>query len=187
MTGPRGSRDRRPEPSPDLDKAEFERWYWTQAELRQIARGLGISTGGRKDELAARVSAALAGRPLPKEAPRRRSRLEGPLSRETVIPEGLILSRNLREWFEGEVGADFRADRHLREFLQEGAGKTLGEAVDHYRATRDQPLSEIESQFELNRFTRRWWKANPGGTRAQLLEAWRLYRETPVERRPPPS
>jgi hypothetical protein len=182
MTGPRGSRDRRPEPSPDLDKAEFERWYWTQAELRQIARGLGISTGGRKDELAARVSAALAGRPLPKEAPRRRSRLEGPLSRETVIPEGLILSRNLREWFEGEVGADFRADRHLREFLQEGAGKTLGEAVDHYR-----PLSEIESQFELNRFTRRWWKANPGGTRAQLLEAWRLYRETPVERRPPPS
>jgi hypothetical protein len=187
MTGPRGSRDRRPEPSPDLDKAEFERWYWTQAELRQIARGLGISTGGRKDELAARVSAALAGRPLPKEAPRRRSRLEGPLSRETVIPEGLILSRNLREWFEGEVGADFRADRRLREFLQEGAGKTLGEAVDHYRATRDQPLSEIESQFELNRFTRRWWKANPGGTRAQLLEAWRLYRETPVERRPPRS
>ncbi len=187
MTRPEGSHDRRPEPSSDLDATEFERWYWTQAELRQIARGLGISTAGRKDELAARVSAALAGRPLPERAPRRRSRLEGPLSRETVIPDGVVLSRNLREWFEGEVGADFRADRHLREFLHDGAGRTLGEAVDHYRATRDRPPSEIESQFELNRFTRRWWKANPGGTRAQLLEAWRVYRETPVERRLPPG
>lgn len=178
---------RRPEPSSSLEPGDIDRWYWTQVELRQIARDLGVSTGGRKAELAARVKAALADEPLPDSSGRPRTRLEGELTRDTVIPDGVVLSRHLRDWFASELGPGFRADRHLREFLRDGAGRTLGEAADHYRATRDSPPQEVESQFELNRFTRAWWRANPGGTRAQLLEAWRVYRETPVERRLPPS
>lgn len=98
-----------------------------------------------------------------------------------------MLSRHLREWFEAELGPGFRSDRHLREFLRGGAGRTLGEAADHYLATRDAPQAEIEPQLELNRFTRAWWAANPHGTREQLLEAWREYRDTPVELRLLPS
>jgi len=177
----------RPEPSASLEPGEIERWYWTVAELRVIARDLGVPTGGRKAELAARVEAALGGEPLPQARRQRRSRLEGELTRETLIPEGVVLSRHLRQWFERELGPDFRADRHLRAFLREGAGRTLGEAADHYRATRDAPVGEIQPQFELNRFTRLWWEANPDGTREALLEAWREYRDSPVELRRPPT
>ena len=187
MTGGTDGRDRRPEPSASLGPGEIGRWYWTRAELARIARELGISTGGRKAELAERVRAALAGEPLPRVRTRSRTKLEGELGRDTVIPEGVVLSRHLREWFEAELGPGFRADRHLREFLRDGAGKTLGEAVDHYRSTRDAPPPEIEPQFELNRFTRLWWEANPGGTREELLEAWREYRESPTDRRNPLS
>ena len=183
MSSGKGDRPRRPEPSASLELGDLERWYWTRAELSAIASELGIPTGGRKAELAARVRAALAGEPLPKAESRRRARLEGELTRGTVIPDGVVLSRHLREWFEGELGPGFRADRHLRDFLRNGAGRTLGEAANHYRETRDAPPGEIESQFELNRFTRLWWEANPGGTREELLEAWRLYRESPVESR----
>lgn len=176
---------RRPPPSSSLEPGDIDRWYWTQLELRQIARELGVSTAGRKAELAARVRAALAGEPLPRSESRRRTRLEGELSRDTVIPDGVVLGRNLREWFETELGQGFRADRHLRSFLRDGAGKTLGDAADHYRATRDAPPAEIEPQFELNRFTRLWWEANPDGTREELVAAWREYRATPRERRRP--
>lgn len=110
-------------------------------------------------------------------------RLEGKLNRQTVIPEGLVLSRHLREWFEAELGPGFRFDRHLREFLRDGAGRNLGDAVDHYRATRDAEPGEIEPQFELNRFTRLWWQENPRGTREDLERAWRSYRDAPAESR----
>lgn len=177
----------RPEPSASLAPGEIDRWYWTQAELRGIARELGIPTGGRKAELAARVRAVLAGESPPRTSRKPRSRLEGELTRETVIPEGVVLSRHLREWFENELGTGFRADRHLRDFLRDGAGRTLGEAADHYRATRGLPAGEIEPQFEFNRFTRLWWEANPGGTREELIESWRRYRGSPVESRRPPG
>jgi len=177
---------RRPEPSSSLDPGDIDRWYWTQVELRQIARDLGVPTGGRKAELATRVRAALAGEPLPDSSARPRTRLEGELTRDTVIPDGVVLSRHLRDWFASELGPGFRADRHLRDFLRSGAGRTLGEAADQYRATRDSPPQEIESQFELNRFTRAWWKANPDGSREDLIAAWREYRDTPRELREMP-
>jgi hypothetical protein len=135
----------------------------------------------------ARIEAELAGEPLPERPMQKRTRLEGGLSRKTVIPEGVVLSRHLREWFEAELGPGFRSDRRLREFLRTGAGKTLGDAVDQYLATRDSGPVEIEPQFELNRFTRLWWEANPDGTREELREAWRQYRDTPAELRQPPG
>ena len=177
----------RPEPSTEIAPEDVERWYWTVAELRQIARDLGVPTGGRKAELAARVRAALAGESLPRPESRHRARLEGELTRDTVIPDGVVLSRHLRDWFVSELGEGFRADRHLRDFLRNGTGRNLGEAADHYRATRDAPPAEIEPQFELNRFTRLWWKANPSGSREELNRAWREYREAPAELRRPPG
>ena len=173
----------RPEPTSGLAPAEIERWYWTQAELRQIARELGIPSSGTKGELAARVRAGLAGEPLPSTKKRPRNRLERPLGRDTVIPDGVVLSRELRDWFVAQLGPTFHADRHMRRFLKEGAGKTLGDAVEHWISTRDAAEDEIEPQFELNRFTRQWWRANPDGSREELRDAWLVYRSTPVDKR----
>lgn len=178
--------EKRPEPSSRMPPEEIQRWYWTQAELRQIARQLGVPVGGTKAELTARVTASLAGEPLPGRKKPPRSRLREPLSRDTVIPEGVVLSRELRNWFVAELGPGFRADRHMRKFLKEGAGKTLGDAADLWTSTRGVPSGGIEPQFELNRFTRQWWRANPDGSREQLLDAWLAYRSTPVEGRIPP-
>lgn len=180
---PPSGEERRPEPTSSLAPGEIERWYWTQAELRQIARELGIPSGGTKGELAARVRAGLAGEPLPSAKRSPRKRLEGPLSSDTVIPDGVVLSRELRDWFVTELGPGFHADRHMRRFLKEGAGKTLGDAVEHWISTRDAADDEIGPQFELNRFTRLWWRANPGGNREQLRNAWLDYRSKPVEKR----
>jgi len=99
----------------------------------------------------------------------------------------VVLSRHLRDWFEAELGTGFRADGHLRKFLAEGAGQTLGDAADHWLATRGMPVGEIGSQFEFNRFTRSWWQANPGGTPNELREAWLEYRSTPAGQRSMPG
>ncbi len=92
-------------------------------------------------------------------------------------------SVELRDWFVAEPGAGFHADRHMRRFLKEGAGKTLGDAVEHWISTRDAAEDEIKPQFELNRFTRQWWRANSDGSREELRDAWLVYRSTPVDKR----
>lgn len=173
----------RPALTEDLPAAEFGRWYWTVAELRAFAKQLGIPSTGVKTELTARIAAALGGEPLPPAPSRQRNRLEPPLTRQTVIPPGVVLSRELRDWFVAEIGPEFHSDHHTREFLRDGAGRTLGDAADHWYATRDAPRPEISPQFELNRFTRAWRADNPDGTREELLAAWAQYRATPVDER----
>jgi hypothetical protein len=95
----------------------------------------------------------------------------------------VVLSRELRDWFAAEIGPQFHSDQHMRDFMRQGSGRTLGDAVDHWYATRDAPRPEISGQFELNRFTRDWRAGNPDGTREELLAAWAQYRDTPADER----
>lgn len=167
-----------------MDAAEFARWYWTVAELRSFAQALDISSAGVKAELTARIAAALRGEaPGPAAARLTRRRLDPPFTRATVIPAGVVLSRELRDWFVAEIGPQFHADQYMRDFLRNEAGRTLGDAVAHWYVTRDAPRPEIGAQFELNRFTRDWRAANPGGSREELLAAWAKYRATPADLR----
>lgn len=162
-----------------MTEAEFFRWYWLRDELAGFARQLGLSTAGGKVELASRIAARLSGRDAPAPSPRRSGvQLTGALHRETVIPPGQRSSQVLRQFFEAEVGPAFHFTGPLREFIAAGAGRTLGEAIDHWASTRNDP-TEIAEQFEYNRFTRRWHAKNPGGSSEQLREEWWEYRSAP--------
>lgn len=59
----------RPALTPELTGAELLRWYWTLAELSTLARDMGLSAGGGKVAVTARLAAALDG--LPNRRPRR--------------------------------------------------------------------------------------------------------------------
>jgi hypothetical protein len=119
-----------------LGAEEFSRWYWTRAELVEYARILGISTAGSKVRLSERVCAALAGEQLVEPTPARRYRLSPPIDDDTVLPGAVVLTRELREWFIGRVGPEFRANTALRAFLSNGGGRRLGEALEVYLAGR---------------------------------------------------
>lgn len=74
----------------------------------------------------------------------------------------------------------------MREFIAAGAGRTLGEAVEHWRATRTGPPRAIGPQFELNRFSRDWHRSHPEGTPKERQEAWAQHRSLPADNRPAP-
>lgn len=174
----------RPPLTPALSGAELRRWYWTLAELTALARTLGVPRGGGKSALVDRLVAALDGTPW--SAPPRRAppgpQLTGSMSAATVIPPGQRCSQVLRRWFEQEIGPGFAFDGAMRAFIAEGTGRTLGEAVAHWHATRAEAArpGPIAAQFELNAFLREWWAAHPGGTRDGALAAWRQRRAAPA-------
>lgn len=170
----------RPPLDSSITEAEFVRWYWLRDELAQFARELGISASGHKRELTQRIASRLGGRSV--SVPARRVagvQLSGHLSRETVIPPGQRSSQQLRAFFEAELGPSFHFDAAMRDFISSGAGRTLGDALEHWRASRGAGPVEIDPQFEYNRFTRQWHQQHPQSTRQQLLDAWWEYRASP--------
>lgn len=150
----------RPALPPELAAAEFQRWYWLKGELASFARTLGIRATGSKELLAARVSAALEGKTFAEPAPVRRvsgRQLSGELSASTVIPAGQRSSQVVRAWMTANAGPTFHFDAEMREFFAASDGtQTMQDALEHWLATRDQPVRSIDPQFEYNRFTRAW-------------------------------
>lgn len=177
----------RPELTSDLPETEFLRWYWLKEELEQFARESGIRATGSKDLLAARISASLAGRKFvePTSAKRAAGRqLSGALLPSTIIPAGQRSSQVVRAWMLEQLGPSFHFDAEMREFFAQSDGtRTMQDAVDHFRSTRDQSDKSIDGQFEYNRFTRAWHQDHPEGSREDLLESWRAYRNTPIGER----
>jgi hypothetical protein len=179
----------RPSLSAALTGAELLRWYWTLEELTALAATLGVPRGGGKQALTERLAARLDGRQTPAPAPQRRPpagrQLNGPLSATTVIPAGQRCSQLLRDYFRREIGPGFVFDSFMRSFIADGAGRTLGDAVAHWEATRGAAAQQrpIGGQFELNAFLRRWRASHPGGTREESLAAWREHRSRPAEER----
>lgn len=179
--------EERPRLSRSLSGAELARWYWTLAELSVLAREMGLSSGGGKAAVTARIAAALDGRRppagrTPAPSARRAGRqLAAPVGGDSVIPAGQRCSQVLREHFAREIGPGFHFDAFMREYVAQGAGRTLAEAVAHWRATRGEAAQprEIGAQFELNRFLRDWHADHPAGTRSEAMAAWRVHRSRP--------
>lgn len=176
----------RPPLNAAMSGEDLMRWYWLRNELTAFARDLGISTAGNKEALQARIAAQLDGRPLPARMPTGRagpcSQLTGPLTAQTRVPRGQRCSQHLRAWFEDRLGPSFRFDAEMRRWFAGTDGTaTLADAVAHWQATRGTASTQIDRQFEFNRFTRTWHATHPEGTREQLLIAWRDYRAQPVD------
>ncbi|MEU6865769.1 DUF6434 domain-containing protein [Streptomyces sp. NPDC046876] len=175
----------RPDLTPELTGAELRRWYWTLAELSVLARRMGLSAGGGKAALTDRLAAALDGLPQPAPArPARRAagrQLAAPVDGDTVIPQGQRCSQVLREFFVREIGPAFHFDAFMRDYIADGVGHTLAEAVAHWHATRARAAEpqEVGAQFEFNRFLRDWHARHPDGARAEALAAWQAHRALP--------
>lgn len=176
----------RPPLTEELSEAEFGRWYWTLAELQTFARSVGVRATGRKPEVAARIAAHLGGREQPRATPRQRAtpQLTGQLTRDTVIPPGQKSTRHLREFFETEIGSSFRFDGHMRPFLANSEGATLGDAIDYWFATRGVPMPTQPASLEFNAFTKEWHRHHPQGSASACRAAWQRYRALPVDQRP---
>lgn len=176
----------RPELTPSLAEAEFRRWYYTMAELQPFARQIGVSASGPKAALNDRIAAFLGGREVPKPNTKRTNspQLEPPFDRSTVIPNGQRSTPVLRPFFEEHIGPSFRFDGHMRKFLKESNGATLGDAIDHWHETRGQDLPTQSKSLEFNAFTKEWHRHHPHGSVTDCRAAWDRFRSLPIDQRP---
>lgn len=164
----------RPPLSSALSAHEFRQWYWLKSELQSFCRANGLLSGGSKEAIAARIDAHLSGAPIPPDTKARSvsTVMPDPLTAATRIGPGWRLTRALRQYFEQVHGPGFAFNQALRQFIASGAGRTLAEASECYRASLCQHKPAIGRQFEYNRHTRAFFANNPGATREQALASW---------------
>jgi len=66
----------------------------------------------------------------------------------------------------------FHFDGHMRDFIHNGVGKTLQEAMDLWEEERHKP-KPIALQFEYNRHIREYFKTHPGAKLQDAIQDWK--------------
>jgi hypothetical protein len=170
----------RPPLTEKTSAADFRAYYWLKAELVTFCRAVGLSTAGGKQEIADRIGEFLeSGK---REAPpvsnqKATGKMPEHFTRETVIGLNWRCSESLRAFFSAETGKPFKFNQVMRDLVQSGQGKTLGEALDTWRSANESAeRTQIAPQFEYNRHMRAYHEAHPEATREDAIKAWKQLR-----------
>ena len=175
----------RPTLDTHLSADSFLRWYWLKAELVVFCRSCGLSASGSKQALTGRIAKYLetgqSSRPTGQKSAKK-DRMPRTFARATIIGSGWTCSQALRAFFEQELGRSFHFDATLREFIHQGQGKTLRDAIQAWDEARYSPVEkEIAPQFEYNRHIRDYLKTNPGAGLKAAIAAWKERRQKPMD------
>ena len=171
--------------------SELRKWYWLKDELIQHARVLGVKTSGGKFEILERLANYLdtGEKELAsdKSKPRKTSSFEwhkALLTPETVITDNYKNSQNVRGFFAEHAGADIKFNIEFMAWMKANVGKTLGDAVDEYKAMRkrmsaDGYQTKIKSHNQFNQYTRDFLANNPQLGMDDVRKVWKLKRSLP--------
>jgi hypothetical protein len=165
----------RPALTPSISLDDFRGYYWLKEELAEACRSWHLPSGGSKADLSRRIEAYLNKDSLPPAAPRKKAAaMPKSFTRQTVIGTNWRCSQELRFFFEREIGSQFHFNAIMRDVIQNGAGKTLQEAIDLWHANPAPPAGKtnIASQFEYNRHIRDFFKQHPGASLPEAIAAW---------------
>ena len=165
----------RPRITRSLSLSDFTSWYWLKTELVALCRTFGLNTTGSKLELEDRILGFLSGRPL-KGATRRKNMGEMPsvFTPQTVIGKGWRCNPALGAYFRTILGSGFHFNATTRDFIHNGAGRTLADAATCYQASVHPTVQKppIAKQLLYNQHFRDFFAAHPGATRQQAIDEW---------------
>lgn len=164
----------------------FLDWYWLKSELTDFCRQEKLSTKGGKPEITERIAVFLcSGNKLRPEVERKPAKdMPAGFSLQSVIGPGWRCTEDLRNFLKIHLGANFRFNSVMRDYVLHRLGATLEEAVAAYKADKaDHKESDISAQFEYNRFIRSYMQANPAANRQDVIKAWHAHRNTPKSSR----
>jgi hypothetical protein len=176
---------------PNLDKnislKDFNEFYWLKKELIDFCKTIGISTSGGKVEIADRIRYyLLIGKVIKVETNKIKSTSKFKWDNEKLTPETIITDnyRNgekVRSFFIREIGSHFAFNVIFMKWIKENIGKNLGDAITEWNRIYEimnnkDYVSEIDPQFEYNRYMRAFLNDNPELSTKDAMKYWKLKR-----------
>ena len=177
----------RPELHTGIDADTFDSYYWYRNELQSLAKALGLSGEGGKFDIHDRISHYLrTGEKLKPERVKATSDYNWTteqLSESTIITDSYKNTENVRKFFKQQIGASFKFNIDLMNFMKDNQGATLADAVQFYN-DRNTALANgysqpIEEHNQFNLYTREFLLDNPSLTRDDVNACWAGVIEQP--------
>ena len=176
---------------PNLDKniseIDFKEFYWLKEELVGFCRKVGINTDGSKIELTLKIQQYLSTGKIvsiikntkPKESKFDWNNEE--LNSLTIITDNYKNTENVRTYFTNQIGSNFSFNVKFMNWMKENQGKNLNDAVEYWKQLKEikkdkNYKSEIEPQFEYNRYMRAFLIDNPNLSIKDARKFWKIKR-----------
>lgn len=99
------------------------------------------------------------------------------ISLDDIIPQNVVCSQTLREFFKEHLGKGFRFRAEFQDWLHDNAGKTFKDAVEAYNSI-EHP-KEIKPQFEYNQYVRDFFADNKGMALKDAIRCWHWKKRQP--------
>lgn len=171
---------------------ELKRWYWRKDELVPYARSLGLKTNSGKFIILDRIAHFLdtGEKLLPTDgANKSKSRFNWQteiLTDATPITDNYKNTQNVRKFFQTELGADFKFNLALMDWMKDNVGRTLGDACQAYKAIKEQEKipgfkTKIKSHNQFNQYTRDFLEDNPELGMSDVRRIWALKIKCPSD------
>ena len=175
---------------PALDKnislKDFNDFYWLKEELVDFCKTVGITTSGGKIEIADRIRHYISTGEIiqVKKSTGIKSSFnwnKEKLTHKTVITDNYKNGENVRSFFIQEIGIHFAFNVVFMKWMKQNIGKTLGDAISKWNEINNfkkdkSYVSEIDPQFEYNRYMRAFLTHNPNSSIKEAMKYWNLKR-----------
>lgn len=176
---------------PNLDKnislTDFKEFYWLKEELVDFCKKVGISTSGSKVELTNKIQYYFSTGKVVVNLKKTRTVISkfdwnnGPLNSMTIITDSYKNTENVRAFFKRQIGSNFSFNVKFMKWMKENEGKNLNDAIEHWKQLNEirkdkNYKSEIEPQFEYNRYMRAFLSDNPNLSSKDAMKFWNIKR-----------
>lgn len=177
----------RPTLDKDISLTDFNEFYWLKEELVAFCKIVGISTSGSKIELTSKIHEYLTTGNIPsniKIAKLTTSKFDWnneTLDKTTVITDNYKNTENVRAFFISQIGANFSFNVKFMNWMKLNVGKTLNDAMDEWKNLKEikkdkNYKTEIDPQFEYNRYMRAFLADNPNLSSKDAMRFWKIKR-----------
>lgn len=178
----------KPKLNKNISITDFIENYWYVSELKTFCKELGLDSVGGKLEVEERIKLYLVSG-IKQNINRKnieynkKNGIEGEITNETIIPENILLTPNLRDYFESQIKNKFRFSKELIAYFRNNAGKTIGDALIFYneikknKKVNKSEKTTIPKQCQYNQFIRDYLENNSDKSFYDAVEAWNKLKE----------
>ncbi len=178
--------EQRPNLSKEISIKDFKDFYWLKKELIEFCRNEGLRTSGGKIEISQRIenylTTGLKELKQVKEKTKPKSNFDWKnekLSIETIITDNYKNTKNVRLFFQNQIGKKFKFNVKFMNWMKTNSGKTLEDAIIEWEQInsenrkRTEP-TKIAPQFEYNTYLRDFLIDNPNSKREIGIKLWNI-------------
>lgn len=167
----------RPDLNKNMDGATFKSYYYLKEELADFCRKNKLPVSGGKTELTDRIACFLDTGKIPAYSSAKKTVASAEqITESAVIEENIVCSEKHRKFFAERIGKGFSFNVQFQKWLKANAGKTYGDAVNAYYVISEEKKkgkSEIEKQFEYNKYIRDFFEDNKGKSLKEAIMCWK--------------